>query len=76
MRRHIGGRSGLVAGLALCLPHVAAASDPTQKTLLGSSNPLDEKFGVYVKELLNKWHVPGVAIAVVDGDDIWAEVCL
>lgn len=74
MRRHFGPGSGLVAGLALWVSHVAAASDPTQKTLLGSSSPFDEEFNAYVHGLLDKWHVPGVAVAVVDGDDIWSEV--
>ncbi len=38
------------------------------------SGPFDAKFAKLVKETLDKWHVPGISIAVVDGDDMWAEV--
>lgn len=45
-----------------------------QKPLRGNSRgPLDAKFGSLVNETLNSWHVPGFSIAVIDGDDIWAE---
>ncbi|KAH8665971.1 beta-lactamase/transpeptidase-like protein [Tricladium varicosporioides] len=36
-------------------------------------NSLDAKFAELVKDTLNLWHVPGVAIAVVDGNNTWAE---
>jgi hypothetical protein len=38
------------------------------------TSPFDAKFAQLVKETLDKWHVPGLSIAVVDGDDVWAEV--
>jgi len=38
------------------------------------SGPFDARFAKLVKETLDKWHVPGISIAVVDGDDMWAEV--
>ena len=39
-------------------------------------NPLTAEFGEFVREQLDKWKVPGVAVAVVDGDEVYAEVCL
>ncbi|KAJ5195402.1 uncharacterized protein N7498_008840 [Penicillium cinerascens] len=36
-------------------------------------SPLDEDFAQLVQSTLEKWHIPGVAIAVIDGDDTWSE---
>lgn len=67
----------LVLG-ALCAGRVIAA-DGTQRPLQGGSSkesksPFTENYGKHVDQLLEKWHVPGVAIGVVDGDNIWTEV--
>ncbi len=40
----------------------------------GSGSPFTEEFGKLVTSTLDKWHVPGVAIAVIDGHDVWTEV--
>ncbi|KAH9208370.1 putative penicillin-binding protein [Leptodontidium sp. 2 PMI_412] len=37
-------------------------------------SPLDAKLAELVKDTLKEWHVPGLSIGVVDGDDMWAEV--
>lgn len=34
----------------------------------------EESFATLVQQTLDRWHVPGLAIAVVDGDHTWAEV--
>ncbi len=39
-----------------------------------SSGPFDEAFEKLAHATLDLWHVPGISIAVVDGDDVWAEV--
>lgn len=36
--------------------------------------PLDKKFEKLVKETLEIWHVPGVSVAVVDGETTYAQV--
>ncbi|KFY84254.1 hypothetical protein V500_09468 [Pseudogymnoascus sp. VKM F-4518 (FW-2643)] len=36
-------------------------------------NPLDETFDAFVQTLLQEWHVPGMSIAVVDGDQTFAK---
>lgn len=38
--------------------------------------PLDKNFEKLVKETLDLWHVPGVSVAVVDGEKIYAQVRL
>lgn len=39
-----------------------------------SGNPLTSEFADFVLEILDEWKVPGVAVAVIDGDAIYAEV--
>jgi hypothetical protein len=41
---------------------------------LPKTSPLNENFKRLVSETLEKWHIQGVSVAVVDGDDTWAEV--
>ncbi|PWY72783.1 penicillin-binding protein [Aspergillus eucalypticola CBS 122712] len=38
-----------------------------------TASPLDEQFKTLVQETLDHWHVPGISIAVVDGDNTWAK---
>ncbi len=46
-----------------------------QKPLSGKS-PFTKDFVKLVHESLEKWHVPGKAIGVVDGDDTFIQVCI
>ncbi|RYP75863.1 hypothetical protein DL771_002127 [Monosporascus sp. 5C6A] len=50
-----------------------ALAQTSQKVLKGKANPLDERFEKIVGKSLEEWHVPGLSIAVIDGDDTWAE---
>ena len=51
------------------------SSFETQKPIRSNSEgPLDSKIDILVKKALDLWHVPGLSIAVVDGDHVWAEV--
>lgn len=52
------------------------SSSASEQNILndGPVNPLDAKFKKLVNDTLELWHVPGVAIAVVDGNNTWAEV--
>ncbi|KFX90569.1 hypothetical protein O988_08131 [Pseudogymnoascus sp. VKM F-3808] len=36
-------------------------------------NPLDKTFDELVKTLLEEWHVPGMSVAVIDGDQTFAK---
>ena len=57
----------IVPLLPLCLAEQHVLSDAQQ-------SPFSSKFGDLVKESLDYWQVPGVAIGMVDGDDVWTEV--
>lgn len=37
-------------------------------------SPLDKEYQELVTRTLEYWHVPGVAVAVVDGEKIYAQV--
>lgn len=39
-----------------------------------TQTPLDETFDAFARELLEEWHVPGMSVAVIDGDQIFAKV--
>jgi hypothetical protein len=54
------------------LPFGSAAE---QKVLKGGKvSPLNAEFEKLVHETLELWHVPGVAIGVIDGDSEWSQV--
>lgn len=37
-------------------------------------NPLTTELGEYIHGLLDAYHVPGIAVGVVDGEEIYTEV--
>lgn len=39
------------------------------------TSPLNDDFQVFVQETMEKWHIQGLAIAVIDGDETWSDVC-
>ena len=63
----------LVVATPPSLPPFGSAAE--QKALKGGKvSPLNAKFENLVHETLELWHVPGVAIGVVDGDSEWSQV--
>ena len=58
------------------LLHVVSLSFAAQQQVLGieETGPFTTKFAQLANETLELFHVPGVSIAVVDGDSVWAEV--
>lgn len=40
----------------------------------GAKNPLDGDIAKYVNDMLEKWHTAGIAIGIVDGDNVFTEV--
>jgi hypothetical protein len=58
----------------LCCLQLVSSFESQQPLRVDSSGPLDSKFGSLVNKTLHSWHVPGLSIAVIDGDDVWAEV--
>lgn len=53
---------------------VFAQQKPLSDGHLPGRNPFDDKFGAFVKDTLDEWHVPGLSIAVIDHDQVFAEV--
>lgn len=45
-------------------------------TTTGSKDPFTDELTSYVNGLLKEWKTPGMSIAVVDGDDVYAKVGL
>lgn len=54
------------------MPPSVPAGDGKQHA--SKTSPLNEDFEKLVHETLDKWHIQGVAVAVIDGDETWAEV--
>lgn len=38
------------------------------------SSPFTSGFDKFVEDLLNEWHIPGIAIAVIHENQTWAKV--
>lgn len=57
------------------LGHVAAApaSAPIE-VANGHVEMVTPAFEQFVQEQMDKWHVPGAAISIIDGDNTWAKV--
>ncbi|RFU73766.1 penicillin-binding [Trichoderma arundinaceum] len=75
---------GFVATVACVGSHVNAAvyahaqNEQRPITSHGSSaaargNPLTSAFADFARETLDEWKVPGVSVAVIDGDEVYAE---
>lgn len=63
--------------LALSALCATAARGESQKPISDEAargSPFTKQYAEHVNELLEKYHVPGVAVGIVDGDDIWTEV--
>lgn len=75
-RKH-GMKSAIGTAAALFLmtspPTEAMAS---QKVLQGDDTRLDKAFGSFALDIMQEFHVPGLAIGVVEGDNTWTAVSL
>lgn len=50
------------------------AQEDQGATASAATNPFTDKFGKYVNELLKRHNAPSVALAVIDGDEIFTQV--
>lgn len=41
-----------------------------------NKNPLNEHLEKFVEKQMEHWEVPGIAIGVVDGEDMWSSVSI
>jgi hypothetical protein len=57
------------------LPLFVLVAATSKQKILGSKNgPFNADFEKLVNETLELWYVPGISIAVIDGEDTWAQV--
>lgn len=67
-----------ISALAVFAAQIAQANSDSQKPITGSHsgsrNPLNEEISKFVQESLDVWHVPGMSVGVIDGDEIYTEV--
>lgn len=75
---HRDGPSSFITGIALISLLKVVTAHAEQKPLsYGSTsdgNPFNRDFGEFAKLTLDGWHVPGLSIAVIDNDKVFAEV--
>ena len=67
--------NNLLAFLALQLPQSYSPLDDEVPLGEGLASPISPSFDDFVLDNLDYWHVPGLSIAVVDGDEIFSKVC-
>ena len=68
----------LIATLLCLLSHPSHAAE--QKPIIASErknfeSPFTEDFSKLANDALKEWHVAGLAISVIDGDEMFAKVC-
>jgi len=39
-----------------------------------SQNPFNDDLGKFVANVMERWKIPGMSVAVIDGDDVYTEV--
>ena len=68
--------SALVAA-AVILPAAFSAQVPISKppSVQADKNPFTGNFNKYVEGVMDGWKLAGMAVAVIDGDDVFTEVC-
>ena len=74
-------KMAILKTLLLYLHVMTATVTASQQRILSSKDgkgnangPFDEEFEKLANETLGLWKTPGLSIAVVDGDDTWAQV--
>ncbi|KHN95705.1 Beta-lactamase/transpeptidase-like protein [Metarhizium album ARSEF 1941] len=68
--------SRLMVAAVVSLPAALSAQMPLSHSLSGpaSKSPFTGDFGRYVEGLMDEWKLAGMAVAVVDGDDVFTKV--
>lgn len=70
----------LLAAAASLQSTVWASATEHQKPItaaaIESGNPFNAEFDELAKDILHQWRVPGMSIAVVDGDHVYAKASL
>lgn len=74
LQRHvfIAGLVFIIASIDHINAHIVTRDSTNSST---GKNPLTGDFVNFVKDNMDYWKIPGMAIAVVDGQDVFSEVC-
>ncbi len=72
-------RNGLVASLLSWSAVTAAVPGwDGQRTLDGTSgkanSPFNDEVEEFVHDVMGRWKIPGMSVAVIDGEDVYAQV--
>ena len=59
-----------------CLVQFLSSALADQTILTKIPSPLDKQFAQLVDQTLKEFHVPGIAIGVIAGDEVFTKVCL
>lgn len=67
----------LLAAAAVFLPTAFSAQSPISNALSVKTdkNPFTGDFNKFVDGVMDEWKLAGMAVAVIDGDDVFTEVC-
>lgn len=70
-------RAAVVAGLLFSAEGAARRSQDKQKPLdkgpSSSSDPFNDELADFVGDVMNRWKIPGMSVAVVDGDHVYSK---
>lgn len=75
----VSPRSALIPLVFFALLSTASITSNSQQHIIagnndGNKSPFDDSFEKLVNKTMEFWKVPGLSIAVIDGDDSWAKV--
>ncbi len=70
----VGEHSRLVMDTSIPCEPKPSDKEPDEKPADVKTSPLNASFEDVVRKTLEEWHIPGMAVAVIDGEDIWTQV--
>lgn len=77
-------RYSLVAGLlashplgssAVATRHNWDGQKPLEKTSITDGNPFNTEVNEFVNDVMERWKIPGMSVAVIDGESVYTQVC-
>ncbi|KAJ6785600.1 hypothetical protein PWT90_00472 [Aphanocladium album] len=68
-------KATLLAGLLYSVDARQKQQEPlgVKNTHSGSSNPFNDDLGDFVSDVMDRWKIAGMSVAVVDGDDVYSQ---
>lgn len=73
-------RAAVVASLLFSAKGAARRPQDRQKPLgqgpSSSKDPFNDELADFVGDVMNRWKIPGMSVAVVDGDHVYSKVVI